>query len=127
MTRPTFLAASSAVAIAVAIFALGFPHALLEGKGVEPNAATVVWVREVGALILASAVTIALLRKAPDSTALRAVLVGNALLHFTLFPIELAAFSQGVITELSGFLPNSVLHVVLCAGFAVHAWRVRAS
>ena len=39
--------------------------------GVEPDAALAVWVREVGALILASSVTTLLARKAEDSLALR--------------------------------------------------------
>lgn len=103
--------------------ALVFPQHLLMGKGVEPDAALVVWVREVGALILASGVTTLLARSAEDSPALKSLLVGNAVLHFGLLPIELVAFGQGVITSLAGVLPNSLLHVGLGVGFAVYAGR----
>jgi hypothetical protein len=125
MNRSSFLTLSSAIAFAVAGLAFAFPHALLSGKGVTPDPAPVVWVREVGALIFAAGVTTYLCRKAPDSLALRAVLTGNAVLHLTLFPIELIAFTHGVITKLEGVLPNSLLHIALATGFIVTASRVR--
>ena len=126
MARRSFLTFSSVVAFAVAVFALGFPRGLLAGKGVTPDAALLVWVREVGALILAAGVTTFLVRKAPDSEALRGVLIGNAVLHLALLPIELVAFSQGIISKLGGVVPNSVLHLALAVGFALHASRVQA-
>jgi len=124
MSRQRFLTFSSVVAVVVAVFALGFPGALLEGKGVVPEPALLVWVREVGALILAAGATTFFARKAADSEALRAVLIGNAVLHFCLLPIELVAFSRGVITKLGGVAPNSLLHLVLALGFALYASRV---
>jgi len=125
MTRQTFLTLGAAVALAVAAFALILPEALLDGKGVRPNPALVVWVREVGVLILAAGITVALVRKAPDSGALRGVLIGNAVLHLGLLPIELLAYAQGVLTKLGGVVPNSALHVALAFGFAVYARRMR--
>jgi hypothetical protein len=127
MTRQSFLTFSSVVAVGVAVFALCFPSSLLAGKGVEPERALLVWVREVGALILASGVTTFLVRKAPDSVALRGVLIGNALLHVGLLPIEVLAFSAGVITKLSGVAPNSLLHALLAVGFVTYARSVRVS
>jgi hypothetical protein len=125
MTRAWFLWVASAVALAVATFALCRPEALLSAKGVEPSRQLLVWVREVGALILATGVTTFLVRNAPDSVALRAVLIGNAVLHLGLLPIELVALSEAVIPKLGGVVPNSILHVVLAAGFGVHARRIR--
>ncbi|MFZ5890582.1 MAG: hypothetical protein ACOY0T_05885 [Myxococcota bacterium] len=127
MTRQLFLGLSSVVALAVAAIALFLPHGLLIGKGVEPDALRVVWVREVGALILAVGVTTLLVRKAPDSVALRGVLIGNAVVHFALLPIEIAAFIQGAITKLEGIVPNSLLHVALGTGFVLYARRVHVS
>jgi hypothetical protein len=125
MTRQAFLTFSSVVAFGVAIFALCFPGGLLAGKGVEPERALLVWVREVGALILAAGVTTFLSRKAPDGVALRSVLIGNAVLHLGLLPIELMAFSAGIITKLSGVAPNSLLHALLAVGFVTYARRIR--
>jgi hypothetical protein len=117
----------SCVAFAVAVFALGFPDALLAAKGVQPNPELLVWVREVGALILAAGVTTFLARKSPDSVALRALFVGTALLHLGLLPIELIAYYQGVITQLGGVLPNSMLHIVLAVSFVGYARRMPLS
>jgi hypothetical protein len=121
MNRTTFLTASSIIAFAVAGFALAFPDALLVAKGVTPNAALVVWLREAGVMILASGVSVFLARRAPDSAALRALLLGNAVLHFGLFPIEILAYTQGVIPRLAGVLPNSLVHLLLGVGFVVYA------
>ena len=104
--------ASSLVSLSVACLALAGPGWLLAGKGVEPSASTSVWVREVGALIMAFGVITFQVRRSIDPLALRAVLVGGALLHFVLLPIELVAYWQGVITKASGVVPNSVLHVI---------------
>jgi hypothetical protein len=125
MSRQSFLTFSSVVGLGVALLALGFPGNLLAGKGVEVSTALVVWVREVGVLILASGVTTFLIRKAPDSEALRGVLIGNALLHLGMLPIELIAFFDGIITKPAGVVPNSLLHVGLAFGFAWHARRVQ--
>jgi hypothetical protein len=51
--------------------------------------------------------------------------MGNAVLHLGMLPIELVAFSQGLLTKLGGVVPNSVLHLVLAFGFVVYARRVR--
>ncbi len=104
---------SSLVAFAVAGVALLWPGWLLASKGVEPGGPVSVWVREVGALILAFGVITFQARKSTDAVAMRAVLVGGAVLHLSLLPIELVAYWQGVITKASGVAPNSVLHVTL--------------
>ena len=124
MERKTFLGIVGVIGIVIGSMALLFPAALLAGKGVSPEPAPVVWVREVGILILAMSAVVILARAQPDSPTMRAILWGNALLHAGLFPIELAAWNAGVITRVSGVAPNSVLHVVLAAGFVAFARRV---
>jgi hypothetical protein len=122
--RASFLSFASFVALGIGLFALAAPEALLAGKGVAPprDAATV-WVRELGVTILALGLTLFLLRKEPLSPSLRAVLLGNAVVHLGLFPIELGAHHQGVITRLSGVVPNSILHLVFAGGFLWFATR----
>jgi hypothetical protein len=124
MTRRSFLTFSSLVAFAVAAFALIAPGGLLAGKGVEPSFPLLVWIREVGVMILAAGITTFLARKAPDSPALRAILIAGAVLHLGLLPIELVALSEGVITKTSGVVPNSLLHVLLAFGFIRFARRI---
>jgi hypothetical protein len=123
MNRTTFLTLVAAVGLAVAAFALVFPAALLAGKGVPPNPAAQVWVREVGVLIAASAVLALLVRKHPASPTLRAFLMANALMHAGLLPIEIVAWGAGALTRLGGIVPNSILHVAFAFGFLFYARR----
>jgi hypothetical protein len=92
-----------------------------------PNAAAVLWLREVGVLIFGLGVTLFLLRKHADSATLRAVLFGNAVVHLGLLPLELGAYDANVITQLSGVVPNSALHIVLAGGFVLFGARIRPS
>ena len=123
--RKTFITITALVGVAVGLFALLAPAALMASKGVAADPAAAVWVREVGVLILPLGVLAFLVRAEEDSRALRSVLVANALVHFGLFPIEIAAYRAGVITELSGIVPNSLLHVLLAAGFTYFAATMR--
>ena len=127
MPRSTFLTLAAAIAAAVAAIALVAPGALLASKGVAPSAAAEIWIRELGVALLAIAIVAFRVRRLGDSAGMRAFLVGNAVLQVGLFPIELAAYRAGVITELAGIVPNSIVHVVLAIGFAVHAARVRVA
>ena len=114
----------SLISLAVGLIALGLPFAVLESKGVVPNGAAIVWVREVGVLLLALGTIAFAIRKHQDSSTLRAFLIGNAIVHAGLLPIEIIAFAQGVITKASGIIPNSVLHVVMTFAFLYYARRI---
>ena len=127
MSRTTFLTITGVIAFAVGCMALLLPAQLLEGKGVAPGHALMVWVREVGVLLVALGVTTFLVRKHPDSPTMRAFLTGNALLQIAIFPIEIMAFATGTITKLGGIVPNSILHLVLAFGFVHYARAVRPS
>jgi hypothetical protein len=125
MPRKTFLFIFSLVATAIGGLALAAPATLLESKGVVPAAATKVWVRELGVVILALGVVAFLLRGEADSRALRAFLIGNAIVQIGLFPIEIMATFGGVLTKLAGIVPNSILHLALAIGFVHFAIRVK--
>ncbi len=127
MNRKTFITVTALIALAVGTLAFALPAAILASKGVAPSPAAAVWVREVGALLIALGVTAALVRGEPDSGALRAFCVGNAIVHAGLFPIEIVAYVQGVITPLDGIAPNSALHVLLAGGFAYYAATMKVS
>jgi len=121
MKRHVFLTIAALIALTVATLALLWPAHLLHGKGVAPSAAAEVWIREVSVLLIALAVLVLMVRKHDDSPTLRAVLVFNMLVQLGLFPIEIAAYLDGVITRGWGIVPNSVLHLVLAACFAYYA------
>jgi hypothetical protein len=120
MNRKTFLTLASVIALAVGTFAVAAPGLLLNGKGVAPAAAAVasIWVREVGVLLLALGATTFVVRSHDASPTLRAFLIGNVVVQLGLLPIELSAYASGLIANLSGVAPNSVLHVVLAGAFA---------
>jgi hypothetical protein len=116
--RSWFLTLASTIALGVGSFAIGLPHVLLAGKGVAlPNPAAVLWVRELGVTIFALGVTTFLVRKHTASPTLRAFFFGNAVVQLGLLPLEIVGYYEGTITQLSGIVPNSVLHVVLASGF----------
>ena len=81
----------SAVASFVGVFAIVRPEQFLTSKGASVTPAVVVWMREVGVLILAQGITCFLLRDEAISRPVRAFLVGAAVTQFGLLPIEIVA------------------------------------
>ena len=126
MNRSVFLTLASFIALGVGVLASASPAMLLESKGVAPRAAAEGWVRQVGVILVAIGMAAFAIRRHPDSPTLRAFLWANAVLQIGLLPIEVVAYSQGVITRLAGIVPNTVLHAVLAAGFAWYAARCHA-
>lgn len=126
MQRKTFLTIVGAIGLVIGFIALFLPAVILTGKGVPPNPAPLVWVREVGVLILALSAIALLVRNDADSPTMRALLLGNAFVHAGLLPIEILAWQGGVITRFDGIAPNSVLHVVVASGMIFYASRVRS-
>ena len=125
MSRYVFLTLASFIALAVGAMALVFPDVLLDSKGVIPHDGTVVWVREMGVVLITTGVTAFLLRRCEDGPALRAWMVGQALLQLALFPMEPLAYVHGTVTKLSGIVPNSVAHVMLAFGFFHFAFKIK--
>ncbi len=117
MSRMLFLSFATLIALGVGTAATLFPAALLESKGVAPTAATCLWMREVGVMLLAMGVIFVRVRTQPDSPTVRALMAGNLLIQLGLLGVEVAGYAHGVITLLSGILPNAILHVVLALGF----------
>jgi hypothetical protein len=110
------------MACSVGLFAIVFPSTLLESKGVEPLIGTLVWTRETGLLLLTIGIIAFSVRKHETSQTLKVFLFGNIVIQIGLFVIELLAYFNGVITKVSGILPNLTLHILLAIGF-IHFWR----
>jgi len=125
MTRTTFLTITSIIALAVGAFVVVAPGAVLASKGVGASAAGNLWARELGIALIAVGVVAFVVRRHADSPTLRAFLAGMALLQLGLLPIEIIGYGAGVITDVRGIVPNSILHVVLAIGFALYAIRMR--
>lgn len=126
MSRQVFLTIASIIAFSVGFFAIIFPTTLLESKGVEPLVGTLVWTRETGLLLLTIGITIFLVRKHESSPTLKTVIFGNIIIQIGLFLIELIAYTNGIITNLSGIIPNLTLHILLTIGLAYY-WATMKS
>ena len=124
MTRPIFLTLAAIIALLVGIVASTFPEVLLASKGVEIDAAVIVWVRQVGVALIGIGLVAFATRKHPDSPTMRAFLLGNAVHQALLAPIEVIAFQQGIITKLEGIVPNTILHLLLASGFLFFGMRM---
>jgi hypothetical protein len=123
MQRRTFLTITAFVPMAVGALALLAPGFLLgELKGAETNGAAEVMARTVGVLLVSWGVLTFLVRGAPGSSTLRAVLAGNLFLQLAMLPVDPLAYMSGVFVGLGSFVPNTILHVVLAAAF-VHFLR----
>ena len=61
------------------------------------------------------------MRTHADSPTMRVLMLGNLLVQLGLLATEVLGYASGAITKLSGVMPNSLLHLVLAAGFA-HFW-----
>jgi hypothetical protein len=125
MSRKLFLTIAALIALLVGFAALAAPYAVLGSKGIAGNPQAEIWTREVGVLLASIGVMAFLLRSVADSMELKAFLFGNFLVQTGLFPIELLAWKSGTITQLTGIVPNSVAHVLLAAGFAYFALRIK--
>jgi len=113
MNLKILMTALSIIASLVGTAGITRPVQFLESKGANVTPAAVIWMRQVGVLILAQGITCFLLRDEPISLAVRAFLAGAAFTQLGLLPIEIVAFQRGELTKLSGIVPNSILHVIL--------------
>jgi hypothetical protein len=117
MKRAAFLSVAAWIALAVGTFALIFPALLLESKGVVPNVATQLWMRETGMLLMALGGMNWILRNTDDSCTLIWLFWVNIGVQAGLFAMEAIGYSDGVISKLSGVAPNLSLHMLLASGF----------
>jgi hypothetical protein len=121
LTRKLFLTIAAIIALAVGSMAFLLPATVLASKGIVLNTGAEVWMREVGVLLIGLGILVLMVRNHADSPTLRAVLIANMLVQLGLLPIEITAYAQGVIPDITGIIPNSVVHVILAIGFAYFA------
>lgn len=126
MQRSTFLLLSGLIALVVGLFALFAPAILLASKGISSAAANV-WVQEVGVILMAVGILVVMVRHHEDSPTLKAILISNIVIQIGLFTIEVLAYHDGIITLLSGVVPNLTLHIFLAGGLVYYLAIMRNS
>ena len=128
MTRKTLLTITAITAIAVGALALLSPGVLIENiKVADPSATANVMARTAGVLLLAIGLLNFLVRGHGDSPTMRAILIANLVLQLGILPIDPLAFASGTFTTLGSFVPNTILHVLLAAGFTRHLRAARVT
>lgn len=128
MSRERFLRGTGLVALGVGGLALVAPEVLLaEVKHASYTDAGVVMARTVGVLLGSVGVLNLLVCEHEDSATMRSVLWANLVLQVSIAPIDVVAFAQGTFRTWGSFLPNTILHVVLAAGFVWHLRRPMSS
>lgn len=125
MNRTLFLTVAAIVALGVGTMAIMFPSEFLASKGTLPSGAANLWMRETGLLIACIGIILLLVRSQPDSPTLKALMFGNFLVQLGLLATEIAGYGGGVITKVSGIVPNSILHVPLATGFAYFCLTIK--
>lgn len=124
--RKAFLTFNGCVALLIGTLAVSLPSTLIEQlKHADPSAAANVMARTVGVLIAAFGLLSLLVRSDPDSPTLRSVLLANLVLQLAIVPIDPLAYECGTFRTLGSFLPNTVLHLVLIAGFGYFLEKMR--
>jgi hypothetical protein len=126
MNRKVLLTITSVVAFAIGSFAIVAPDVLITNvKHAAPSDTANVMLRTVGILLIAIAILDYLVRNHEDSPTMRSILIANLALQLGIMPIDPSAYASGVFKELGSFAPNTVLHVLLAAGFAYNVAKTR--
>lgn len=123
MKRSTFLTLASTIALTIGAFSLLAPALLLDSKGVSSKLA-LIWTREVGVLLFAIGLILFMVREHEDSSTLRAVMIGSTVIQIGLLPIEMIAYREGLITRISGIIPNTIVHIFLASGFCYYILKM---
>lgn len=118
MTRKTFLTLAAIVALTIGAIALISPLTLIvDMKAATPNDVSLVMARTVGVLLIVFGILNFMVRSHEASATLKSILLANALLQLLILPIDPTAYFSGTYTSIGSFVPNTILHVALFAGF----------
>jgi uncharacterized membrane protein (UPF0136 family) len=123
MSQKRFLTIAALVAGIIGAIALFFPTTLLVSmKAATPSDIGIVMARTAGAFLLSIGVLNFMVRSHKPSPTMASIFLANALLQILILPIDPFAYFTGVYGALSSFVPNTILHILLLAGF-IHFWR----
>jgi len=124
-SRKVLLTITAVTASAIGALALFGPDVLIQTvKTAAPSATANVMARTVGVLLMAIGLLNFLVRRHGNSPTMRAILTVNLALQIGIMPIDPLAFLGGTYATLGSFVPNTILHILLAAGFA---WQLRAA
>ncbi|MFN8352969.1 MAG: hypothetical protein U0Y10_00860 [Spirosomataceae bacterium] len=117
MKRYTFLTISAVVGAFFAVYMLLAPNKMMESLGTSPSDSANVVLQATSVMLLSISAMTFLSRSDGGSLALRAILIGNIVMHVVALPIDWIAYEQGIFTQISGIIPGTVTHLVFAVGF----------
>lgn len=118
MTRQLFLLMAGALALFFGVSMLIAPHQVLANMARDADDAGFV-MQWMGVSLVSVGVINILARKDPGSQALRAILIGNIVLHILAAGIDVLHHSIGFV-QTSGVAMGGLVHGLLTAGFAYY-------
>jgi hypothetical protein len=128
VNRTIFLTIAGTIALIIGILALTAPGVLIsQVKLAESNAAAQVMARTVGVLLITIGILNILIRKHADSATMKSVLIANLVLQLSIMPIDPLAYINGTFHTLGSFVPNTIIHILLAAGFIYFIRRIKVN
>jgi hypothetical protein len=116
MKRPQFMLLAGALAFLFSIMMLVTPDQMLGNVSTITNEGARNVVRWLGANLFAIGVINLLARHDAGSEALRAIMIGNIVLHVVALTLDIMDNANGIV-KTSGVIMGAVVHVGLALGF----------
>lgn len=125
MSRKLFLIIAGVMAVIFGLGMLASPQQMLTNMARDAREGELV-LQWMGVVLLSVGVMNILSRNDPGSPALRAVMLGNILLHVLGFGIDVYHHLLGFV-QASGVVMGAVVHGVLTTGFAYYLAKMKTS
>jgi hypothetical protein len=122
--RKHFLVLAGVLACFFSLSMLFAPAQMLSNMTTITDASAPHVFRWLGSALLAVGVMNLLARNDPGSDALRAIMVGNIVLHAVAIILDLMDHIDGIVNK-SGIVMGGIVHLGLIAGFAFYLSRMR--
>jgi hypothetical protein len=123
MKRKYFLILSGIVAWIFSLGMIFMPEGFTSGISAQPPTAAVnTWAQFLGTNLFAIGFINLFSSFSPWSSALRAILWGNIVLHVLAIATDVNAYNNNII-NLGGLMQGTVVHAVFIIGFSIYAFR----
>jgi hypothetical protein len=123
MKRKHFLIISALVAWVFSIGMMLMPAGFTSGISTQPPSAAVnAWATFLGSNLFAIGFINLFSSGSPWSSAVRAILLGNIVLHLLAIATDVNAYMNDVI-NMGGLMQGSIVHIVFIIGFSYYAFK----
>ena len=126
MKRQTFLTIAAALGTLFSLYMFLAPAKMMEGMGVQSNDTINVILQVMCVMLFTIAFITFLARRDEGSIALRAIIIGSIMMHIISIPIDWVAYQRGIFTQISGLIPGTIIHIILCVGFILCLKNLKA-